>query len=172
MFRQSVADSFNEEKTLIAGEPQSGAGQRLRRGQSGEKATVARHVRSARAADVQHRFVAVPDGVPVGVGSAVRRRKADRVGRRGYGKVEVETQGEQQQCHRRCHQQQQQQQCRQRFEEGRYSDSDVDGPVTVVLASIDAVRSGQAARRDHGASGHRRRPVQLAVLVAGVGQRP
>lgn len=169
MFQQSVADSFNEEKTLIAGEPQSGAGQRLRRRQSGEKATVARHVRPARTAHVQHRSVAVPDGVPVGVGSAVRRRKADRVGRSGHGKVEVETQDEQQQ-HRRCQQQQQQQQC-QRFEERRYDASNVDGPVTVVRASIDAVRSGQAARRDHGTSSRRRRPVQLAVLFAGVGQR-
>jgi len=88
VLRQSLT-VLTRKKTLIAGEPESGAGQRLRRGQSGEKAAVARHVRPARAADVQHRFVAVPDGVPVGVGATVRRRTADRVGRRGHGKVEV-----------------------------------------------------------------------------------
>jgi len=75
--------------------------------------------------------------------------------------VEVETQDEQQQ---QCQQ-------HQRCEEGRYGASDVDGTVTVVHASIDAVRSGQAARCDHGSSSGRRRPVQLTVFVASVGQR-
>lgn len=76
--------------SYYTGEPQSCVGQRLRRGQSREKAAVARHVRPARAADVQHRSVTVPDDVPVGVGATVRRgRAADSVGRRGHGKVEV-----------------------------------------------------------------------------------
>jgi len=76
----------------IAGESESGAGQRLRRGQPSEKTAVARHVRFARAADVQHRTVAVPDGVPISVGSAVRRRRpAVRVGRRGHREMEIET---------------------------------------------------------------------------------
>lgn len=75
---------------FVAGEPESCARQRLRRGQPGEKAAAARHVRPARSAHVQHRPVAVPDGVQIGRGPAVRRRSAVRVGRRGHGKVEAE----------------------------------------------------------------------------------
>jgi len=85
------------EKTRITGEPQSCAGQRLRRGQSCEKAAVARHVRPARTTDVQHRSVTIPDGVQVGIGPTVRRWTADSVGRRSHRKVEVKTQDEQQQ---------------------------------------------------------------------------
>lgn len=45
----------------FAGKPKSGAEQRLQRRQPGEKTAIARYVRSARAARVQHRPVAISD---------------------------------------------------------------------------------------------------------------
>jgi len=136
----------------IAGEPEPGAGQRLRRGQPSEEAAVARHVRLARAADVQHRsVVAVPHGVPIGVGSAVRR-PAVRAGRRGHREMEIETDRKQTTPRRQ----------RQR-----------DGDVRASTVSALRWQSAAWLRRPYGsAAGRGGRVVQLAGHVARVGQRP
>lgn len=65
----------------------------MRRRQSSEKTVVARHVRPAGTARVQHRPVAVPDGVPVGRGPAIRRRHAVRAGGGGHAKMEIQAEG-------------------------------------------------------------------------------